>query len=251
MPNARKTLETMQITGALADRLMPDGRRRIRLSAAERRALTKQQKAEQAVALFLDLETGRTWAQIATEMDLTGEQLRDLAKTDEFDIAYNAMFGDLGHDPRFKVAKSALADLLPTAVREMRTMLTAEKTPAAVRLKVIQDVLKLNGMAEPQQQQSDRQELAQFLVANKIDITQMNMAIPPEYMDALRQMNTAETIDAEARDVPEYTEPPLDGVRLLNAMKDLTNDVLPEETPEADLDKAVDPLSKENPTLPR
>jgi hypothetical protein len=232
MPNARKTLETMQITGVLAERRRPDGKRQIKIKAAERRALLKQQKAERAAALFLDLSTDRSWAQIATEMGLSAEQLRDLTKTNEFDIAYNALFADLGHDPRFKASKAAIADLLPMAVRRMQDMMTATTTPAAVRYKIIQDVLKLNGMAEPQPQQSDRQELAAFLVANKIDITQMNMAIPKEYLDALGKLNTPEVIDAEVKEVPEFIEPPLTGVRLLNAMKDLTNDVIPEDKPE-------------------
>jgi hypothetical protein len=50
-------------------------------------------------------------------------------------------------------------------------------------------------------QPPDRQELAAFLAANKVDIHAINIAVPPEYMAAYAQL-TAPVVDAEVKSIP-------------------------------------------------
>jgi hypothetical protein len=185
---ARRKLSDASPTGALDERRLPDGRRKIKLRRAERYALARQQRAEAAAALFLDLETGRTWADIAQELDLSPAQLKDLTKTAEFDAAYNMLFAELGHDPRFRAVQGALADMLPLAIRELKNLLTLPGTPAGVRLKAAEKVMDLNGISKPQQQHSDRQELVRFLVEHKINFEDLAIPVPPEYAETMRSL---------------------------------------------------------------
>jgi hypothetical protein len=185
---ARRKLSDASPTGALDERRLPDGRRKIKLRRAEREALARRQRAEAAAALFLDLETGRTWADIAQELDLSPAQLKDLTKTPEFDAAYNMLFAELGHDPRFRAVQGALADMLPLAVRELKNLLTLPGTPAGVRLKAAEKIMDLNGISKPQQQHSDRQELVRFLVEHRINFEDLAIPVPPEYAQTMRSL---------------------------------------------------------------
>jgi predicted transcriptional regulator len=163
----RPKLEDANPTGVLAE-LRPNGHRKISLTKKERAQLQLQRQCEAAAALFLDLETDRTYAQIAEELGLTVARLKDLTKKPEFDAAYNQLFAELGHDPRFRAAQGALADMLPAAIRQLKALLNGTQTPAGVRLKAIEQVMKLNGLQEPQPQTTDRQELARFLVEHHV-----------------------------------------------------------------------------------
>ncbi len=198
-----KKLKDAEVTGALAERIDEGGRRRIKLRAEEREVLQRRQRAEAAAALFLDLEQGRTWAQIAQEIGISPHQLRDVTKSPEFDEAYNQLFGELGHDPRFRAAQGALADMLPLAIRELKKLITSENTAGGVRLRAIIEVLRLNGLAEPQQQQTDRQELAQFLNNHQLDLVTMRVPVPPEYLDAYRNFLSPAVIDGEIVEAPD------------------------------------------------
>ena len=127
-----------------------------------------------------------SWADVARELDLSPSQLRDLTKTAEFDAAYNQLFAELGHDPRFRAAQGAVADMLPLATVELKRLLTGTRTPAGVRLRAIERIFSLNGLNEPQQQGNDRQELARFLVEHHITLESVGIVVPPEYDRALR-----------------------------------------------------------------
>jgi predicted transcriptional regulator len=159
----RRHLDEVEVTGALDENRKADGRRKINLTKGDRRALTRQARVEAAVALFLDLETGRTWAEIAQELGISVMALKDLTKTEEFIACYNQHFAEQGHDPRLRSSQAALVDMLPEAIKQLKEMLTNPGTPAGVRLKVIERVIQLNGMTAAQQQKSDQGELAQFL----------------------------------------------------------------------------------------
>ena len=202
----RKTLKAR--TGVLKERSLDDGRRKISLRAAERQALLRQERAEAAAALFLDLDVYRSWADIARELGLSAAQLRDLTKTEEFDSAYNQLFAELGHDPRFRATQAAVADLLPMAATKLKELVTAGRTSDSVRLKAIQMIFELNGLTRQQQVTSDRQELAKFLVEHKISFGDLRIAVPEEYQQAM------DAVDGEYREVkalPEETTVP-DGI---------------------------------------
>lgn len=185
------------VTGALATRIDDRGRRRIKLTKAEREALRRQEMATAAAFLFLDLDQSRTWKEIADEMEISAHQLRDLTKTEEFDVAYNDLFVELGKDPRYRAAQGALADMLPLAMSQLKSLLTDNRTPAGTRLKAIDKVMQLNGLENLQPQQSDRQELVQFLVAKNINIDAVGVPIPEMYMEHMDDV-----IEAEMQDVP-------------------------------------------------
>lgn len=176
----RKKIETTE-GGVLDERKLPDGRRKINLRKREREALVRQERAEAAASLFLDLEIGRTWAQIAQELELSTAQLKDLTKTKEFDEAYNQLFAELGHDPRYRAAQGALSDMLPLAVNELKQILTNRSVAPGTRLKAIERVLALNGMTGEKPIQSDRSDLVKFLVEHKISLDDMKVPIPDEY----------------------------------------------------------------------
>ena len=182
---SRPKLEDVETNGVLAERRLPDGRRRITLRRAEREALQRQERAEAAAALFLDLKENHTWKQIAEELGLSASQLRDLTKTREFDEAYERLFAELGHDPRYRAAQAKISDMLPLAIEKLADLLVSPNTSPGTRLKAIEKVIQLNGLEGQKQDKSDRQEIIAFLQQNNINLGSMGIAVPAEYEEAL------------------------------------------------------------------
>jgi hypothetical protein len=192
-----------QVTGALAERQTSKGRR-VKLTKAEREAFQRQQRAELAAVYFLDLEEGHTWKSIAEAMDISVHQLKEVTKTEEFDEAYNQLFADLGHDPRYRAAQGALADMLPLALGKLKSLISSDQTAGGTKLRAIEKVIALNGLENVQPVQSDRQELVQFLVNNKIDLTSVQIVLPQEYHEA-----ETEIIEGEYKDTtPQLLDNP-------------------------------------------
>jgi hypothetical protein len=71
--------------------------------------------------------------------------------------------------------------MLPLAVRELKELLTDNRTSLGVRLKAIERVMVLNGLTEPQH--SDRQELVRFLVEHRISLDNAAIPVPEEYLE--------------------------------------------------------------------
>ena len=201
----RTTNDAFPTHDALAPR--ESGKRKIKLTIKDRKLLKKRKMAEAAAAMFLDLDTPRTWAQIAHELNVGVDMLKDLSKSPEFDNAYNALFAEIGHDPRFRAAQAALSDMLPIANKRLKDLLTDQHTPATALMRAIENVQRLNGLVEPQQPGSERRELAEFLKNHDININ-FNLGIPQEYTDALNHLQR-EPIEAEVREIKEI-EPPED-----------------------------------------
>lgn len=199
-----KKLKDNPPSGALAERIMPDGRRKLKLTRREREALQRQQQAEAAAVLFLDIEAGHSWAQIAQQLEITIPQLRDLTKTTEFDTAYNAMMVEIGHDPRYKAAQSAVADMLIPAVTQLKMLLTNPGTADGVKLKVIERVFTLNGLDAPAPQQSDRQAMVEFLINMNVSPEAIGIPVPMEYLDAVKRWKVVapqDVVDGEFKEV--------------------------------------------------
>lgn len=182
--------------GVLAERQLPDGRRKINLRKHERADLQKQQMIEAAVALFLDISTGRTWAQVAEELGITTQKLKDLTKSEEFEVAYSQMFAEIGHDPRYKATQGWLLDMLPVAMRQLGDLLTSPQTPATARLNAIKMILELTNIDVKPSGDSDRKDMMKFLYENKAEII-----VPKEYAEALQKY----------RPVPPPEEAPIEG----------------------------------------
>ena len=199
MTHRRSTIKT----GVFEERVDVDGRRQLSLTRMERYALKRQQLAERAAMLFLDLETRRSWPQMAEELGISVHALKDLVKTREFDEAYNLLFPEIGHDPRFRAARGALSDLVPTAVLKLQEMLDDPATPKSTLLKVIERILELN-QVDNRGMQSDRLELMEFLKGmGGVTIENVNI-IPPEYVKELQRISGPKddvVIDAVVTDV--------------------------------------------------
>ena len=186
-------------SGILAQRQLPDGRRKIKLNRNERLDLERSRLVEAAVVLFLDTSTGRTWAQVAEDLGVTPQKLRDLTKSEAFELAYDQYFAELGHDPRFKAAQGALLDIVPVSMRELKSIIESTVAKDQDKLKAIKMVFDLvNLSVPPSNQESDRKEIADYLVEHHITTD-----IPPEYLEALKAHNISrDVIDVEFK--PAY-----------------------------------------------
>jgi hypothetical protein len=178
----------VEIKRTLNERLLPDGRRAIKLRTEERSALQQENMIEMAVAMFLDLEHEHTWDEIATALEISVPTLKKLTKSQAFIDKYNEHFADLGHDPRLKAGQAALVDMLPTAIRELKNLITSAATPPTVKLGAIKEVIRLNGMEPTEGRQSDNAEFASFLKAAGVNVEQANISvqIPEEYQKVIK-----------------------------------------------------------------
>ena len=66
---SKRKVEPENVTGILTERTNSKGRR-VKLTKKERQDLIRQQRAEGAAALFLDLDQALTWPQIAEKLDI-------------------------------------------------------------------------------------------------------------------------------------------------------------------------------------
>jgi hypothetical protein len=73
-------------------------------------------------------------------------QLKELTKTKEFDEAYNLLFAEQGHDPRYRAAQAAFSDLLPAAFKELEEIITSADTPKGVKLNAIKFIVEETGV---------------------------------------------------------------------------------------------------------
>lgn len=175
----------VEVTGVLAERVK-SGKRRLKLTQSEKSELRRSRMIESAVALFLDLEQDHSWQEIASELGVSVPTLKDLTKTEEFMAKYSEYFVDLGHDPRIKATQAAVSDMLPLAIRELRNLLTNSRAGGQAKLNAIKEIFRLSGLDAPKQATNDRSELAEFLKGAGVNIEQMNVVMPPEYLQAMR-----------------------------------------------------------------
>ncbi len=189
----------VEIKRTLDDRLLPDGRRAIKLRNDERAALQQESMIETAVAMFLDLEHEHTWDEIAATLEISIPTLKKLTKSQAFIDKYNEHFADLGHDPRLKASQAALVDMLPTAIRELKNLITNAATPPTVKLGAIKEVIRLNGIEPEGAGQSDNAEFAGFLRAAGINVeqTNINVQLPVDYQLAIRNY-----VDGQFDEIP-------------------------------------------------
>lgn len=204
----RRKMDAIETTGALAERIQPDGKRAIMLRNGERTELQRQRLVEGAVARFLDLERSWSWQQIADDLGITISMLKDLTTSPDFNDIWNQHFIELGHDPRYRRVHDELGNMLPTAVREMKMMLESAETPPTVKLKVIENIFKLNGVSGPKGAATDRNELTKFLqdAGLEVNATQVNIAVPPSYMDQVQKYMghtpDEDVVEGDAHELP-------------------------------------------------
>jgi hypothetical protein len=197
------TRKPAQPTGVLVERQKTDGRRRLALTKRETKELRKQRLAEKAATLFLDIDTHRSWSQMASELGITVYQMRELVKSREFDDAYNLMFPEVGHDPRFQAARGQLGDMVPIAIGRLKGILEDGQVSANVVLKAVQAVFELNNL-DNKGAQSERFELNEFLKGMKtVNIENLNI-VPPEFAAELVKISTV--VDGEVVEQADTSE---------------------------------------------
>jgi hypothetical protein len=199
MPRIKKPIKDLKIEGPMADRITKSGQRRLMLTRAEKKEFYEQKQIETAVALFLDIEHSHSWDEIAAAVGVHTSTLKAMTKSDQFMAVYNEHFVELGHDPRLKASKAALVDMLPTAIRELRNMITAPETPPSVRLNAIKEILRLNGFEASRPIQSDKQELADFLKGAGLQVNNINVSVPPEFQEKMKDYVDGSYTDAEQK----------------------------------------------------
>lgn len=194
-----KRTAAKEIKRSLEERLLPDGRRAIKLRREERTALQRESQIEAAVAMFLDLEKDYSWEQIAEELGVSVITLKKITKSKEFADKYNEHFAELGHDPRLKASQAALVDMLPVAIRELKKLITTPGVSANVRLQAIKEVIRLNGIQPADAGMSDSAEYAQFLRKAGVNVENatINVSLPEEYKRAIEGY-----IDGDYSEIP-------------------------------------------------
>src|SRR5665648_60784 len=184
----RIPIEEVEVSENMRRRILPNGKRAIKLRADERAMYREQRLVEQAVNLFLDIDTPHTWKQISEELEISMVKLKELTKSKEFMEAYDAHFADLGSDPRVKTARAQLADLLGDAVRTLESLMTTETTSDTVRLNAAKEVIRLSGISDMERGVSDKGELAKFLKEANLNIGEMNFNLaPPDFDKSIKQ----------------------------------------------------------------
>lgn len=197
--NRHKKLENLELTGAMADRVLPSGKRALKLRKNERKELQQRQQIETAVALFLDIQEDHTWEEIAEACGLSLMGLKDMTKTEEFMRVYNEHFAELGHDPRLKATQAALTDLLSPAIRAIRNVLTDDNAPASAKMKAAFEIIRLNGLEAIDPKGNDKSELQDFLLKAGVNIENMNINLPPEYIEK----GVADIIEGQVREITD------------------------------------------------
>lgn len=195
--NRHKKLDNLELTGAMAERVLPSGKRALQLRKSERKELQRQQQIETAVALFLDVNEDHKWDEIAEACGLSLTGLKDLTKTEEFMTVYNEHFAELGHDPRLKATQAALTDLLSPAIRAIRGVLTDPMAPASAKVKAAFEVIRLNGLEAIDPKGMDKSELHEFLLKAGVNIENMNINLPPDYIEK----GVNDIVDGQVRDI--------------------------------------------------
>jgi hypothetical protein len=190
--------------GVLAERQHPDGRRKIKLRNSERAALEHRRLIEGAVALFLDTEVGRTWAEIAEELHISPQKLRDITKSEEFERAYDLMFAEVGHDPRYKAAQGALMDLITPAIAELRSIITSRGPSPATKVKAIELALKVAKLELKTPEDSDRTDIMKWVFEHKATVT-----VPAEFLDAAQKYGLENVVEGQFQAEDDEVDTPL------------------------------------------
>ena len=203
----RPTLDDAPMSGVFEEeRVHPDGRRSIQLNRRERQAIERTHKCEAAAALFLDLQEKHTWKSISEELGISISALKDLTKSAEFEEVYNQLYADISHDPRYKAVQGAIADMLPLATVKLRKLLESERTPATVALNAIKTVYEFAGITPPNEVQSERRALAEFLAQKNLQ-PGTPVDVPDNYEEAMERYGV-HVIDGSLQEPPPDEQSP-------------------------------------------
>jgi hypothetical protein len=189
----------------LEERRTADGRRRLQLNASERREIQQSRQIDEIILMMLDFENSWTYAEMAEELGISVASMKNLTRTEEFEKRYAEYYYDLGRDPRVKLTQARVAELLPTALLQLRKGLEDPDVPWTAKTKLIQEVFELSGIKKPESVQNDRKELEQFLLEKRNESggqDNVTINIPTTYLDRLNEYRN-EVDETEDEDVVE------------------------------------------------
>ena len=201
----RPGLDDAPLDGVFSEeRRLADGRRQISLTRNDRRAIARRTKCEAAASLFLDLEAKHTWKEIAEELGISLSALKDLTKSQEFDEVYNKLYADISHDPRYKAVQGAISDMLGLATDKLRRLLESDRTPATVALNAVKTVYEYAGIRPPDEVQSERRALAEFLAKHN-ETVGTPLEVPEDYEAAMERYGVS-IVEGEVEDITENSD---------------------------------------------
>jgi hypothetical protein len=184
--NKQPTDKVRQIASGLQV-IHPDGTRHVSLTLDEREGLLLVQKTEEAVALFLDVTTDRSNAEIAAALEISTHQLKRLTMTEMFKQKYEDALLDIGHSPRLALARQGIDELFPAAVRTLAELLRDSNTPAGVRLKAATSILEYADIKGAGDNRDAVKEFSNFLAGFGATNQEgrLTISMPVEYAAAL------------------------------------------------------------------
>jgi hypothetical protein len=209
-----KITEETQVILEGRTRVTSNGKRHLKLTKAERAGLIHNEKIEEAVACYLDLESDLSNKEIADRLGISLSSLKRLVLTPEFTRIYEEALAMLGHSPRLMATAQALPDLLPAAFRTLRRLVTSSEVPDAVALKAAERILAINRVGS-ERNDEDPRDLAKFLevtgtkVDGNLNILQFNM--PDAYKNMFEQAfgKVSEVIDVPVGPIESPEDQPV------------------------------------------
>lgn len=157
----------------------------------------RDQLVKQVVDMFLSLEP-KPRSTFAKELGISHQMLKAVMESEQFALVYEDHFSQLTSDPTIKAVNSKLVEeLLPKAYQQLNNILGDNNASASVRLKAALEVFRLSGIKERQVHHEDRQQLSEFLTKHNLNVTQVNINVPPD---------EPEIVDGEVLPLDEETQ---------------------------------------------
>lgn len=167
------------------------------------RILQRNATLPRVAALIID---GHSRSEIAKTCEISERTLITWLKTPEFQAIWDEMLS--ANTAHFSdAALSTIQAMLPEAIRQQARLLSSSDTPASVRWQVIQDIRKMAGVEDTQQ--DSREELRKFL--RDVNVVQINQTVqvdgvlPDGYLEALREIMPPTADDEDVIDTTAVT----------------------------------------------
>jgi hypothetical protein len=190
---ARDTSITdLDLSGTPPERIHSDGRRRLKLTAQERKDIRHKRLIDKAVTLFLDIEEGYTRDQMCEILRISPSKLKDITKEEYFVERYNQRLLDIANDPVAAASQAAIVEALPKATRALLELL--EASSETVRLRAVETIFKQAGIKPPDTAVGERSELTEFLRNANVNVEQLNI-VPAEFLEAAKKHNPGKHVE--------------------------------------------------------
>jgi hypothetical protein len=116
----------------------------------------------------------------------------DITKSEEFEKAYDLMFAEIGHDPRYKAAQGAIMDLVTPAIAELRSIIVNRGASPATKVKAIELALKVAKLELKPPEESDRTDIIKWTEEHRTEVQ-----IPKEFLDAAQKYGLDRIVEGQ------------------------------------------------------